>query len=38
MIQEIIGADEQGKKAPGQDSTFLVAARDDLHRVLASYL
>ena len=37
MIEEIIGADEQGKKVQGQDSTSPVAVRDDLPRVLASY-
>ena len=37
IIEEIIGADEQGKKAQGQDSTLPVAVRDDLPRVLASY-
>ena len=37
MIEEIIGANEQGKKAQGQDSTLPVAIRDDLLRVLASY-
>ena len=34
MIEEIIGSDEQGKKAQGQDSTLPVAVRDDLPRVL----
>ena len=37
MIEGIIGANEQGKKAQGQDSTSPVAVRDDLPRVLASY-
>ena len=37
MIKEIIGADEQGKKVQGQDSTSPVAVRDVLTRVLASY-
>ena len=36
-IEEIIGADEHGKKAQRQDSTLPVAVRDDLPRVLASY-
>ena len=37
MIEEIIGADEQGKKVQGQDSTSSIAVRDDVPRVLASY-
>ena len=37
IIEEIIRADEQGKKTEGQDSTSLVAVRDDLSRVLAFY-
>ena len=36
-IEEIIGADEQGKKLKGQDSSLPVAVRDNLPRVLASY-
>ena len=36
MIEEIIGAGEQGTKAQGQDSRSSLAVRDDLPRVLAS--
>ena len=38
MIDEINGADEHRKKAQGHDSTLPVAIRDDLSRILASYL
>ena len=37
MIEEIIGADEQEKKAPRQDATSPVAVRTGSPRVLASY-
>ena len=37
MIEEIIGADEQGKRAQGQDATSPVAVRTGSPRVLASY-
>ena len=37
MIVEVIGADGQGKKVQGQDSTLPAAVRDDLPRILASY-
>ena len=37
MTEEIIGADEQGKKAQGQDATSPVAVRTGSPRVLASY-
>ena len=32
IIEEIIRADEQGKKVQGQDSTSPVAVRDDLFK------
>ena len=38
VIEKIIGADEQKKKAQGQDSASPVTVRDDLTKVLASYL
>lgn len=37
MIEEIVGADEQGNKAQGRDATSPVAVRTGLPRVLASY-
>ena len=39
MIEEIIRADEQGKKVQGQDLTspVHVTVRDDLPRILTSY-
>ena len=35
--EEIIGADEQGKKVQRWDLTLPLAVRDDLPRILASY-
>ena len=37
MIEESIGADEQGTKVQGQNLISPVHVRDDLHRALASY-
>ena len=37
MIEEIIGADEQGDKTQGQDTLSPLAVRTGLHRILLTY-